>query len=166
MEGRTQVSVAFLDDLPSVRITPLRAARLVLPTDEFAWVRLGENDFRLQLHQREMMHGVKFTFFICPRPGCGRRAKHIWLLPDDGKPACRWCCNARGIRQRIEHMSPSRRAEYRAPRLRAMLSSPTPLMKNRRNRQRMERRAAFEAALIQCELKLRRAHAEGGSSIK
>ena len=164
MESRTQVPVVFIDDLPSVSISPLRAARAVLPTDEFAWVHVGGEDFKLRLHQRELMHGVRFTYFLCPR-GCGRKARKLWLL-GVGQLACCRCCNAAGIRYRIEHMSPSRRAEYRAPRLRAMLSSPTPLMKNRRNRQRMERRAALEAALIQCELKLRRAHAEGGSSIK
>ena len=155
--------MVFIDDLPSVSISPLRATRAV-PTDEFAWVRVGGEDFRLRLHQRELMHGVRFTYFLCPR-GCERKARKLWLLRA-GQLACCRCCNAAGIRYRIEHMSPSRRAEYRAPKLRAMLSSPTPLMKNRRNRQRMERRAAFEAALIQCELKLRRAHAEGGSSIK
>jgi hypothetical protein len=58
-------------------------------------------------------------------------------------------------------MSPSRRAEYRAPRLRAMLTSPMPLMKNRRNRQRMERRAALERTLVLTELRLRRTRAEG-----
>jgi hypothetical protein len=46
-----------------------------------------------------------------------------------------------------------------------MLTSPTPLMK-RGNRQRMERRRALEAALVQCELKILRARVDGRSSIK
>jgi hypothetical protein len=64
-------------------------------------------------------------------------------------------------------MSPSRRAEYRAPRLRAMLSSPEPLTsKVGKNRMWMQRRRALEAALVQCELKIRRARVDGWSSVK
>jgi hypothetical protein len=64
-------------------------------------------------------------------------------------------------------MRPAPRAEYRAPKLRAMLSSSKPLTaKVGKNGMWMQRRRAIEAALVQCELKLRRAHAEGGSSIK
>jgi hypothetical protein len=151
VESRTQVPVVFIDDLPSVSISPLRATRAVLPTDQFAWVHVEGEDFKLHLHQRELMHGVRFTI-SCVRLGAGEKRENFGSL-EPGQVACCRCCKAAGIRYRIEHMSPSRRAEYRAPRLRAMLSSPTPLMKNRRNHQRMERRAALEAALIQCELK-------------
>ena len=160
MESRTQVFVVFIDDLPSVSISPLRATRAVLPTDEFAWVQVGGEDFKLRLHQRELMHGVRFTYFLCPR-GCGRKARKLWLL-GAGQLACCRCCNAAGIRYRIEHMTPSRRAEYRAPRLRAMLSSLTPLTsKVGKNRMWMQRRRSLERALVLCELRLRRTRAEG-----
>jgi hypothetical protein len=79
-----------------------------------------------------------------------------------GQLACCRCCNAAGIRYRIEHMSPSRRAEYRAPRLRAMLSSLEPLTsKVGKNRMWVQRRRSLERALVLCELRLRRTRAEG-----
>jgi hypothetical protein len=63
-------------------------------------------------------------------------------------------------------MRPARRAECRAPRLRAMLSSAEPLTKVGKNGMWMQRRRALEAALIQCELKIRRARVDGWSSVK
>ena len=151
--------MGFLDDLPWILVSAMRAAREIGPDDKTALVRFpgADGEFYLRLHQRPMMHGVKFSFFLCP--GCGRRARRLWLF--EGQPACQYCLSARGVRHRVKHLSQYRRAEYRAPKLRAMLSSPTPLMKNRRNRQRMERRAALERALVLCELRLRRTRAEG-----
>ena len=64
MESRTQVPVVFIDDLPSVSISPLRATRAVLPTDEFAWVRVGGEDFKLRLHQREKTDARSAVFLF------------------------------------------------------------------------------------------------------
>jgi hypothetical protein len=82
----------------------------------------------------------------------------------DGRLACQRCCFAVGVCYRRDHMSPSRRAELVAPRLRAMLSSPTPLMKNGGNSNgRVARRARLEAHLILCEQRIRRTRAEGST---
>ena len=67
--------MVFIDDLPSVSISPLRAARAVLPTDEFAWVHVEGEDFKLHLHQRELMHGVRFTI-SCVRLGAGEKREN------------------------------------------------------------------------------------------
>jgi hypothetical protein len=59
---RTQVVVPFLENLPSVLISALRASGDVAPTDDVAFVRFPgvDGDFCLRLHQRAMRHGVKF----------------------------------------------------------------------------------------------------------
>jgi hypothetical protein len=75
-----QVLVVFIDDLQSVSISPLRATRAVLPTDEFAWVQVGGEDFKLLLHQRELMHGVRFFLIFCVRAGAGEQRENFGCL--------------------------------------------------------------------------------------
>jgi hypothetical protein len=79
VESRTQVPVVFIDDLPFVTISPLRATRAVLPTDQFAWVHVGGEDFKLRLHQRELMHGVRFTI-SCVRLGASEKRENFGYL--------------------------------------------------------------------------------------
>jgi len=109
--------VTLQDDLPSISISRLRASGAI--TAEMTRTTIGiadvEADVGLQL--------VRLANGGCPH--CGRRARVLKLL--DGCVLCWRCCHRRGARYHVWTVSPKRRAEFRIPKLRAMLESETPL---------------------------------------
>jgi hypothetical protein len=147
----------FLEDLPNVVISPLRAAGDITTKMDATFVTIGDVEFRVGVTHRIFPNGGSWSFFRCPR--CGRRARRLWL-PDE-IPACRYCCNRLGMRCRVEHLTPCQRAAYRAPRLRAALSRETPLKHTARAGQTMDRRQQLERSLLISEHRLRRQRAEG-----
>lgn len=146
----TQLAVTrvFQDDLPAVKISRLRALDLVTAkTTEFL-VRLGDIEQSVAVTLRKFPNRGSWSLFICPT--CGKRAQVLRLLDD--VLVCRRCCIRRGIRCRCEPMGVRRRAEFRLPRLKAMLQSERSLRLKPHLYGTMERRSRLEMALRKAEL--------------
>ena len=133
----------YIDDLPSVSVSRLRAEGLITAeTSEFI-VRLGDVERVFGVTLRKFPCGGSYSFFAC---GCGRRARVLRSF--NGAILCRYCLIARGVRYRCEPMGLPGRAAHRIPKLRAMLESDKPLRLNRSTMtSKMERRERYEAAL-------------------
>jgi hypothetical protein len=106
----------FQDDLPSVTISPLRAAGVVTSGTAWVVVTFGEGDSALK-RRVGVMHvsfpnGGSWSFFICPV--CGRPARSLKL---NDKPMCRRCCLREGIGYRVSSGSPVERDAARMARL-------------------------------------------------
>jgi hypothetical protein len=132
----------FIDDLPFVSISRLRATGVItVETTEFL-VKLGDAEQVFGVTLRKFPCGGSYSFFAC---GCGRRARVLRLL--NGAIMCCLCCISRGVRYRCEPTGSSKRAALRIPKLIAMLESKESLRLKPVLYGTMERRARHEAAL-------------------
>jgi hypothetical protein len=143
-----------LEDLPAIKISPLRAAGVIRPEMTHAIIELPAgpelpaSPHTIALSLLVFPNGGSWSFFICPH--CGRQARTLRLL--ENTLHCPDCLRRRGIRTRATALSLVGRAEARIPVLRAMLNSPTHLRVNPHLRySKMERRKRFEARLARCE---------------
>ena len=142
----------YIDDLPSVSISRLRASGLIGPETGNYCVQLNDIEQVFAVTHRKFPCGGSYSFFVC---GCGRRARVLRLL--NGVVKCYRCCVACGVRYRCEPMGARQRAALSVPRLLAMLNSGTPLrLKPSTMRGTMERRERHEAALQRNLLILKR----------
>jgi hypothetical protein len=143
----------FIDDLPSISISRLRALGVVTAETTKFTVRLGDAEQVFGVTLRKFPAcGGSWSFFTC---GCGRRARVLRAL--NGKIMCRYCCIARGVRFRCEPTGSRQRAAMRVPKLLAMLDADKPLRLNRSTMtSTMERRTRHEAALQRCMLIVKR----------
>jgi hypothetical protein len=147
----------FRDDLPSVKVSRLRARGEITAESTHAFVRFGEIEFVAGVTLRRFRNGGSWSLFLCPV--CNGRAQVLWLL--DGRPACRRCCIARGVRWRVEPMSIYKRAAHRIPKLIAQLNNPEPARLHPRPGRTMDRRSRLEVALSASMLTLRKGRLRG-----
>jgi hypothetical protein len=139
----------FQDDLPTVRIPPLRALGVIAPETTEYVVRLSEVEQTVGVTLQRFANGGSWSLFRCP--SCGRKARTLRLLC--GQVLCTRCCVSRGVRPRADPMGVRQRAEHRIPKLRAMLDSPVPLrLRPHLLWSKIERRKRLEAALRKAEL--------------
>ena len=141
----------FIDDLPTVHISRLRASGVItLETTEFV-VRLGDVEQTVGVMLQRFRSGGSWSYFICPC--CGQRARTLKLF--GGQLLRSRCCRAGGLLYKTDPMSIRQRAERRIPQLRAMLESKTPLrLKPSTLWGTMERRKRLEAALREAEFRV------------
>jgi hypothetical protein len=148
----------FRDDLPSVKVSRLRALGEITADSTSTIVRLGESEFSVGLVLRKFPNGGSWSFFRCPQ--CDRWVQRLWLL--DEKPACRRCCLARGVGLRAWPMSPRQRAEISVSRLRARLDSKTAArLHPRPDGSMLDRRRQLENSLRLAQLVLKRHRLKG-----
>jgi hypothetical protein len=138
----------FVDDLPCVSVSRLRALGVITSeTTEFL-VRLGDVEQTVVVTERRFPRGGSWSLFVCP--SCGGNVRLLRLL--DGALLCARCCIRRGAGCRAWPMSRRQRAEHRIQKLRAMLETPVSLRLKPHLWGKMERRSRLEAALARCEL--------------
>ena len=147
----------FRDDLPSIKVSRLRATGVITAEMASTIVQFGEVGFSVGLALRRFPNGGSWSLFRCPQ--CDRPAQVLWLL--HGRPACRRCCISRGVRCRVEPMSVHQRAAHRVRKLLAQLNSDKPARLHPRPGRTMDRRAQLEAALRSSILTLRRHRLRG-----
>lgn len=141
----------FVDDLPFINISRLRAEGTISPsTTEFV-VRLGDVEQTVGVKHRKFPCGGGWSSFVSPC--CGVQVRMLRLL--NGRLLCCRCCNRHGVRYRCEPTGARQRAAMRIPKLLAMLNSDTPL-RLKTMRGTMERREQHEAALQRNLLILKR----------
>jgi hypothetical protein len=137
----------FQDELPSLRISRLRATGAVTgKTTEFV-VRLGDVEQSVGVVAWCFPNNGSWNRFICPC--CGSKVQVLKVL--DGAVICGHCCQRRGVRYRTSIMTPKQRAEHRIPKLKAMLASEESLRLKPVLWGKLERRKRLEAALARCE---------------
>jgi hypothetical protein len=138
----------LFQDLPSVRISPMRSAGLVTPDMEWVVVAFGEGDSalkrRIRLTHLSFRNGGSWSFFLCPV--CGRLARVLKLHE---RPMCRRCCLHHGLGFRISNGTTAERAAARAERiekLRARLAG-GPARLHPRPGRTLDRRGSLEISL-------------------
>jgi hypothetical protein len=135
-----------IDDLPSVSVSRLRASGAISPADETATLAADGSSFVVGLSHLRFPNGGGWSFFVC---SCGRRTRTLRL--HQHALLCRRGLEARGLRWRVQSLSPSDRASYVAANLEARLSSSSPARLNPRKGRTLDRRARFEAALVRAQ---------------
>lgn len=100
------------DDLPTVRVSPLRASGWITPDMKSVLVAFTKGDEvharEVRLSHRKFPNGGSWSFFLCPT--CSRRARTLRLY--DGRAVCCRCdglllrcqMEGRGTRERIERL--------------------------------------------------------------
>jgi hypothetical protein len=143
----------FIDDLPLINISRLRAGGVITAaTTEFV-VRLGDVEQTVGVTLTRFPNGGSWSRFVAPC--CGKKARTLRLL--NGVVICWRCCVRRGVRFRCEPVGLPKRAAMRIPKLLAMLESDKPLrLKPSTMRGKMERREQHETSLQRNLLILRR----------
>jgi hypothetical protein len=141
------VGTKYLDDLPAVSISRLRAMGVITAETTTFRVQLGCVEQIVRVHLRRFPNGGSWSLFGCPT--CGKRARTLRLHLDD--IVCPGCCRRRGVRCRCETMSVKQRAEHRIPKLRAMLESKESLRLKPHLWGTMEHRSRLKAALARAE---------------
>lgn len=139
--------MVFQDDLPSISVSRLRALGVVTATMTRTCISIDDVEVEVGLQLVRFRNGNSWSFFLCPH--CGRRARTLKLF--EGCVLCWRCCHRRGARYRVRMMSSRRCAEYRIPKLRAMLESTESLRLKPHLWGTMERRGRLEAALRRAE---------------
>jgi hypothetical protein len=137
----------FCDELPSVKVSRLRALGEITAESAATVVRLGDKDFSVGLVLRKFPNGGSWSLFRCPQ--CDGRVQVLWLL--DSVPCCRRCCLDRGVRYRIESMGVRRRAEITASKLAARLEGEVPARFCPRPGRVLDRRSRLEAGLARAK---------------
>jgi hypothetical protein len=139
----------FVEDLPAISISRLRAEGAVTPEMAATPIRLGDVEMIVGVVHFRFPDGGGWSFFNAPC--CARRARVLRLL--DGSVVCRACCIRCGVGYRTWPMGVKQRAELRIPKLRAMLESEQPLrLKSSLRWGKMGRRKQHMAALRKAEL--------------
>jgi hypothetical protein len=147
----------FRDDLPSVKVSPLRASGVIAADAASTFIRFGELEFSVGVTPLKFPNGGSWSFFACPQ--CSRRARRLWLL--EGRPACRRCCGDRGVGLRAWPMNVRQRAEVSVPKLIARLSAGKSERLHPRPGRGLERRAQLENSLRLAQLVLKRHRFKG-----
>ena len=137
----------FVDDLPVVKISRLRALDIIAAEMTEFVVRVGDVEQRVAVKLRKFPNGGSWSLFVCPT--CEHPAKVLRAL--NGVLVCWRCCFRLGVRYRCEPVGQRRRVELRLPRLRAMLESKESLRLKPHLWGTMERRKRHEAALARHE---------------
>jgi hypothetical protein len=133
----------FVDDLPVIKASSLRASGAISVETTSTVIEFGEEEFAVGVTLRRFRNGGNWSLFRCPR--CERRAQTLRLL--EGRPACRRCCKAQGLRSRIEPMSLRKRAEIQVPKVIAQLDNDKPARLHPRPGRKLDRRPQLEASL-------------------
>jgi hypothetical protein len=148
----------FREDLPSVKVSRLRALGEITAQSTSIVVRLGDSEFSVGLVLRKFPNGGSWSLFRCPQ--CDRWVQVLWLL--EGRPVCRLCCIERGVGARAWPMSQRQRAEISVLKLQARLESKTPArLHPRPDGSMLDRRQRLENSLRLARLALRRHRFEG-----
>ena len=107
----------FIDDLPALNSSRLRALGVIRPDATSAIVSFGEGDNALtreiKTWHRVWSHGRGLSLFICPK--CGGKAQFLRLF--DGAPQCRKCLYRSGVKDKIKYGNKAERAEARTKRI-------------------------------------------------
>ena len=136
----------FQDDLPTIRISRLRASGAVTAVMTRTTIGLGDVEVEVGLYLQKFSNGGSWSLFLCPR--CGGKARTLRLL--EGSVVCRRCCIRRGVRFRCEPMGLRQRAELRIPKLRAALDSDQPArFKPHLRYSKLERRSRLEGGVAE-----------------
>ena len=143
----------FLDDLPSLGVSRLRATGVITAEMASVLVEIGGEPIEVGLGLVRFPNKGSWSFFLCPQ--CSRKARTLRLY--EGRLLCKGCLVARGVRSRCEGISAKRQAEMRIPKLKAMLESETSLRLKPVLWGTMERRKRLEAALRRAEYIVSRA---------
>ena len=152
----------FRDDLPSVKVSRLRALGEITAESSSTVVNLDGFKFSVGLVLRKFPNGGSWSLFRCPR--CDRWVQVLWLLEE--RPVCRLCCNTRGAGLRSWPMGVRQRAEISIQRLTARLTSTRPERLNPRGGAMMERRGSLELSLRRCLLTVRRHKLRDAAKLK
>jgi hypothetical protein len=138
---------AFIDDLPSVSVSRLRASGAIASADTSATVVFPDGSiFLVGLSHLQFPNGGGWSFFVCP---CGRRARTLRLL---GRSlSCKGCLEARGLRYRVEDLAKPERAAHVVSRLAARLNSDAPARLHPRPGRMLDRRGRLAHALWRAE---------------
>jgi hypothetical protein len=137
----------FQDDLPTIRVSRLRADGTIKAEMDTVQIRVGDALVDVGLALIKFPNGGSWSLFIAPC--CGGKARVLRLFEE--RLFCWRCLVARGVRWRCEPASLRQRAQMRIPKLKAKLESETSLRLKPVLWGRMERRKRFEAALARCE---------------
>jgi hypothetical protein len=141
------VEAVFVDDLPAISISRLRAMDIITAETTSFSVKLGHVEREVRIHLWKFRRGGSFSYFGCPT--CGKWARTLRLHGDD--IVCLSCCRRRRIRHRCEPMGLKQRAELRIPKLRAMLERTESARLKPVLWGKMERRSRYEATLKRAE---------------
>jgi hypothetical protein len=137
----------FLDDLPSLGVSRLRATGAITAEMTSVLVEIGGASVEVGLGLVRFPNKGSWSFFLCPQ--CSRKGRTLRLYV--GRLLCKSCLVARGVRSRCEGKSAKRRAEMRIPKLKAMLESEVSLRLKPLLWGKLERRKRLEAALQRAE---------------
>jgi hypothetical protein len=86
----------FFDQLVSVGVSRLRATGAIRLEDRQALIPFGEQNKLIGVTHTIFWNRGSWSYLVCP--GCGRRAKRLWLV--DNAPRCRHCLEKLGVRYR------------------------------------------------------------------
>jgi hypothetical protein len=86
----------FLDELPSIGVSRLRAEGVIKLEDRQVVIPFGGKDKLIGVTHTVFKNGGSWSYFRCPK--CGGRARKLWLVAD--APRCKACCWAVGVRYR------------------------------------------------------------------
>jgi hypothetical protein len=132
----------FIDDLPSVSASRMRALGEIRAEDRATTVSRGGVEFTVALALMRFRNKGSWSYFIC---WCGRWCRVLRLHGDE--LGCMRCLRAKGLRYRVEDMSRRKRAEHAIRQLKPRLDSPMPArLKPHLRYSKLERRPRLEAA--------------------
>jgi hypothetical protein len=119
--GSDADSRIFFDQLPSIGASRLRATGAIKLEDRHGIIAFGDKQKLVGVAHTKFPNGGSWSYFVCP--GCGRRAKKLWLADD--APACRLCLEKLGVRYRAAYgfgrTERLRERDRRVDKLQAML---------------------------------------------
>jgi hypothetical protein len=149
--GSDADSRIFFDELGSLAASRLKATGAIRLEDRQGVIAFGDKQKLLGIAHTVFKNGGSWAYFRCP--GCGRRAKKLWLLGD--APRCRLCLEKLGVRYRAAYgfgrTERLRERDRRIDRLQAMLEGGPmrlkPVPPNWGNR-RLDRRNRLTWALL------------------
>jgi hypothetical protein len=143
-----------IEDLPSSRVAPLRAAGLINPSTTSAAIDFVDvsgvvvDAVVLRLYHRMFPNGGNWSRFV--NPCCGRTSRILRL--HNGEPTCVRCLVDRGIRPRSQTQSPYQRALGSVARLTKLLNEPPTRRAHLWGT--VEKRSRREAELVEAQLRV------------
>src|SRR6516165_8915027 len=111
----------FFDELVSLSASRLKAGGAIRLEDRQILIPFGGRTKLIRVAHTVFKNGGSWSYFRCP--GCGRRAKRLWLVDD--APRCVKCCWSLGVRYRSAYAfgrtERLRERDHRVDKLEAML---------------------------------------------